>query len=218
MLGPPDLIKLSIYCKTKFLNQSLYTISQLHIHVPTEVFPFISPPLCYLAHSANSTSMWKPGNAENNHCWNHLVHWKYSHLSVVHLHSKSQKENTELSNMQFRVPSSLASCDHGRCTGDSQLDHLQHTKAKPETQWASHLGRKTSISWFSKEIQTLTTVFPQIINEEIHLREKGTEGGSQHIRCGNFHLKMVFKNVYDFVYKPVTRTWGRREWLHLRIC
>ena len=54
----------------------------------------------------------------------------------------------------------------------------------------------------SKEIQTLTTVFPQIINEEIHLREKGTEGGSQHIRCCNFHLKMVYKNVYDFLYKP----------------
>ena len=141
-----------------------------------------------------------------------------SQLSVVHLHSKSQKENTELSNMQFRVASSLASCDHGGCTGDSQLDHLQHTKAKPETQWASHLGRKTSISWFLRKYKLFTTVFPQIFNEEIHLWEKGTEGGSQHIRCCNFHLKMVYKNVYDFLYKPVTRTWGRRGWLHLRIC
>ena len=119
-------------------------------------FPFHLSPS---PHSANSTSMWKPGNAENNHCWNHLVHWKYSYLSVVHLHSKSQKENTELSNMQFRVPSSLASCDHGRCTGDSQLDHLQHTKAKPETQWASHLGRKTSISWFLRKYKLLQLYF-----------------------------------------------------------
>ena len=96
-------------------------ISKLHIHIPTDVFPFISPPLCYLAHSANSTSMWKPGNAKNNHCWNqHHVYFKY-YIPTLGSAFTQQITKRKQTVIKHAIQSCLALLLHLVIMGDAQV-------------------------------------------------------------------------------------------------
>ena len=105
----------------------------------------------------------------------------------------------------------LASCEDWWCTGNCQLDHLQNSKTKPETERATNLiGKDFQVLikilkvffLFKLCVGTLTAI------TLVHLGKKTAKRGFQHI-CGcDFNLK----NYEKWRELPNVALLGKRVW------